>query len=94
MLAEYRGHAHERSAIASTLSSDDALVASGSEDGRVVMWELVDADVVASIDAHPKHSACGLDWHPRGDVMATGGTDGLAKLWVPPGGRGRRAQLE
>jgi mitogen-activated protein kinase organizer 1 len=94
VLAEYRGHAHERSAIASTLSSDDALVASGSEDGRVVMWELVDADVVASIDAHPKHSACGLDWHPRGDVMATGGTDGLAKLWVPPGGRGRRAQLE
>ena len=70
VLAEYRGHAHERSAIASTLSSDDALVASGSEDGRVVMWELVDADVVASIDAHPKHSACGLDWHPRGDVMA------------------------
>ena len=94
VLAEYRGHAHERSAIASTLSSDDALVASGSEDGRVVMWELVDADVVASIDAHPKHSACGLDWHPRGDVMATGGTDGLAKVWVPPGGRGRRAQLE
>ena len=78
----------ETTRVDARLTNDDARVAAASEDGKVYFYELVDAGVDAVVDAHPKGATCGLDWHPKACVMATSSTDGTAKVWVPPGGRG------
>lgn len=89
VLAEYRGgHVAETTRVDARLTNDDARVAAASEDGKVYFYELVDAGVDAVVDAHPRGATCGLDWHPTACVMATSSTDGTAKVWVPPGGRG------
>jgi mitogen-activated protein kinase organizer 1 len=40
-------------------------VISGSEDGKVYFWELVEAKVEQVVDAHPGGVVCGLDYHPK-----------------------------
>ena len=86
ILAEYRGRTSETSKNDSKLTHDDAFVVSGSEDGKVFVWELVDAKVEAEIDAHPNHECNAVDTHPSLSVMVTGGTDGVVRVWVPKGG--------
>lgn len=36
----------------SCLTNDDAQVVGGSEDGRVMLWDLVEANVVTTLQAH------------------------------------------
>jgi len=55
--------------------------------GKVYFWDLVDAKIEETIDAHPGATVCGLDYHPKKEVMVTSSTDGTAKFWVPTGGR-------
>jgi len=50
-------------------------------------YNLVDAKIEETIDAHPGATVCGLDYHPKKEVMVTSSTDGTAKFWVPSGGR-------
>ncbi len=55
LLAEYAsasGHVNEGARCGAALSGDDAHVLAGDEKGRVTAWELVDATVVASLQAH------------------------------------------
>ncbi len=56
LLAEYGspggGHVNEGARCGAALSGDDAHVLAGDEKGRVTAWELVDATVVASLQAH------------------------------------------
>ena len=86
VLAEYKGRVSRTQKIDSRFTHDDAFVVSGGEDGAVTIWDLVDAKLVETVDAHPgKHSANTLDWHPTQPVMATGGSDGVVRVWVPPG---------
>ena len=54
-------------------------------------WELVDAQVEETIEAHGGAVVCGLDYHPKKEIMVTCGTDGVAKLWLPTGGRAEYA---
>jgi mitogen-activated protein kinase organizer 1 len=74
--------------VESRLTRDDSHVASGSEDGKVVFWDLVEANIAATIDAHPGKACVSLAMHPTKDAMATCGTDGVARLWGPTAGRG------
>ena len=84
LLAEYSGHVNASHRCGAGLNADDAHVACGSEDGRVVCWELVGGDIIGEWDAHGiGKTVCGLDWHPtEARSMATCGTDGLVKLWT------------
>ena len=85
-LAEYRGRVCRDSRTPARLTHDDAHVVAASEDGFALAWDLVDAGVAARVHAHPGHGVTALDWHPTASVMATGGTDGVVRVWVPPGG--------
>ena len=87
LLAEYRGRACRHSKVSARLTHDDAHVVAAGEDGVVTMWDLVDAKVMARVDAHvsPRVAVTALDWHPKRSVMATGGADGNVRVWVPPG---------
>lgn len=87
-LATYRGHVAERAKTEVRLTTDDAYVCSGSEDGRVVFWDLVTRTVVRVVDAHdPASVVCGLDVAPEGapPAMLTCATDGRCIYWTADG---------
>jgi mitogen-activated protein kinase organizer 1 len=79
-LNRYTGHAHEKYALESCFSHDDAYLCSGSEDGRVVVWRLVEATVVCELKAHTA-AACSVRWHPKCARLLVGSHDGTASVW-------------
>jgi mitogen-activated protein kinase organizer 1 len=52
LLQSYRGHANHRFRTGACVSPDDALVIAGSEDGSVYVWDLVESELVARVEAH------------------------------------------
>ena len=69
---------HEYAVRALAFSGDGALVASGSEDATVKVWSVADRALLQTL-AHD-------DWvnavaFGAGDELATGGDDGLVRLW-------------
>ncbi len=85
VMSEYRGHVSATAKVDARLTLGDGHVVAGSEDGRVVFWELVDARVEVELEAHPGKVVCGLDYHPKRHAMVTSATDGTAKVWLPEG---------
>ncbi|KAJ3098169.1 WD repeat-containing protein 83 [Phlyctochytrium planicorne] len=80
VLAEYRGHKNSEYKIASTLSNDDAYVISGSEDGRICFWDLVEGTLIKTL--HPHTSlVTSVNYHPSKDFMVSTSKDGTAKVF-------------
>ena len=46
MLNEYKGHANDQYKVEACFTNDDAYVLSGSENNEVVIWDLVEGNVV------------------------------------------------
>jgi len=71
----YKGHANTKYRVESCLSPDDSHVVSGSEDGTVVMWTLVEVCTAVSL-LHSRRHHCSCDSIPRapwcGASRATG----------------------
>ena len=65
------------------VTADDATIATGSEDGRAVLYDLVRASCVQSLVGHTKPT-CAIAVHPQkehGDVVITSSYDGGAVVW-------------
>jgi len=84
LLARYEGHRNSQLKIGSCFTHDDALVVSGSEDGKVFFWDLVEGNVVHSFTADPDGAVSALAWHPEGDFLLTSSTKGDVCVWKPP----------
>lgn len=48
--------------------------------GKVFYWELVEAAVVRSFQAH-KGAVCSIAMHPEGSLLLTAGVDGSVRVW-------------
>lgn len=48
--------------------------------GRVLFWDLIDAHVVSTLQAHSS-VVCGLAAHPNDKMMLTAAVDGTVKVW-------------
>jgi WD domain, G-beta repeat len=48
--------------------------------GKVFYWELVEAAVVKSFQAH-KGAVCSIAMHPEGSLLLTAGVDGSVRVW-------------
>lgn len=64
----------------SCLTNTDAHVVSGSEDGKVLFWDLVDASVVSSVKAHTA-VVTSVSYHRSESCMITSSVDGTVKVW-------------
>ncbi|KAI3539814.1 WD domain-containing protein [Colletotrichum abscissum] len=90
----YQGHANNRFAIGGCFGivpGEGAFIASASEDGEIVLWDVVTKEVVQRIPAHKKDSSSHrgggkggnvcfwVDVH--GDVMVSAGQDGRIRIF-------------
>eukprot|EP00730_Choanoeca_flexa_P019245 TRINITY_DN9394_c0_g1_i2.p1 TRINITY_DN9394_c0_g1~~TRINITY_DN9394_c0_g1_i2.p1 ORF type:complete len:306 (+),score=61.90 TRINITY_DN9394_c0_g1_i2:2-919(+) len=75
LLGQYQGHKNSEFKVDACLSYNDALVASGSEDGSVFLWDLVDGKKRAELKEHPG-VVCSLTFHPKKMCMLSASTDG------------------
>ncbi|MCP9453517.1 MAG: hypothetical protein NNA23_12635 [Nitrospira sp.] len=61
-------------------ASDGARVAACSASGQVAVWETVSLKPICERKGH-QQSALTLAWHPQQPELATGGQDGVLRLW-------------
>ncbi|KAI8907902.1 WD40-repeat-containing domain protein [Gorgonomyces haynaldii] len=80
VLATYRGHQNTQFRSRAAISFNDAHVLAGSEDGKILMWDLVDASVVRTLDAHTKPVSV-VTYHQEENTIVSGSLDGKAYVW-------------
>lgn len=82
-LCRYVGHTNSSFRLQPCVASSDAVILSGSEDGGVHFWDIVDATKHAMLPAHTKPVSC-VAYHPRAgvNVMATASFDTTIKVWA------------
>jgi WD40 repeat protein len=73
-------------------SPDDKLIASVSNDHKVVLVDTASWKMIANWDAHDG-DAVGVAWHPSKPLIATTGQDALVRLWSLDGKRVAEAKL-
>jgi WD40 repeat protein len=68
------------------VAPDGKLLASGSEDGTVALWEMPSGHLLKNIDTK-QGSIRGVAFAPNGRELASGGLDNAVCLWEVPSGR-------
>lgn len=61
------------------VSHDGSLLAAASVCGEIALLASETGEVVARVQGH-RHGATTVDWHPGGELLATGGQDGTVRL--------------
>jgi WD40 repeat protein len=61
-------------------ASDGTRFAACSASGQVAVWEGVSLNPICELKGH-QESALTLDWHPTRRELATGGQDGVVRIW-------------
>jgi mitogen-activated protein kinase organizer 1 len=79
-LNEFKGHKNDSYKVDSCASNDDAFVLSGSEDGLVYCWDLVEAKVVQKLKGHAS-TVCGLAYHPKEHCLISSSVDSTIRVW-------------
>ncbi|ESO88240.1 hypothetical protein LOTGIDRAFT_193477 [Lottia gigantea] len=75
LLNEYTGHKNKEYKIDNSLNSKDTHILSGSEDGLVYIWDLVDAKLVEKLDHKTSRAIHSLSYHPTETCLLTASAD-------------------
>ena len=81
VLKSYTGHVNRDYKIECGVTFDDQHVVSGSEDGSLFIWNLLNGQQKRSMKAHYK-CLSSLSCHPSKDIVVTASADGTAKSWI------------
>ena len=73
LLQSYKGHTNTEYRIRSTLGMADSVVISGSEDGKLYAWDLLEGKVIGTLEAH------------EGKVASAVACNGVRKEWASAG---------
>lgn len=65
LLQEFRGHINKDYRIDAVLNNSDKFVLSGSENGFVYVWDLVEGNVVKKLDHEGSKTVHSLSFHPE-----------------------------
>ena len=76
LLQSYNGHTNHDYRIRSCLGMADAVVISGSEDGLLYAWDLLDGKIIEKLEAHSGKVASAIAWNGNRKEWASAGTDG------------------
>ena len=82
MLQAYKGHDNKDYRIRSYLGMNDAFVLSGSEDGKIYVWDLLDGKVVKRVDAHAGKVASAVVFNDTRKEWLSAGVDGMCCVKV------------
>eukprot|EP00828_Plagiopyla_frontata_P018995 TRINITY_DN2428_c0_g1_i6.p1 TRINITY_DN2428_c0_g1~~TRINITY_DN2428_c0_g1_i6.p1 ORF type:complete len:426 (+),score=42.35 TRINITY_DN2428_c0_g1_i6:150-1427(+) len=80
--AEYMGEAHQKPVKSIGFSPNGQIVASGSEDNTIILWNIESYQQVKILDSH-KNWVWQIAFSNDGKLMASGSTDQTIKLWDP-----------
>ncbi|OQR92414.1 mitogen-activated protein kinase organizer [Achlya hypogyna] len=81
-LNAFEGHRMDSYGVEAGFTYDDAHIYSGSEDGRVVIWDMVHkTDTSKSFTAHHKPVRSVVS-HPTENMLLTASVDSTVKVWV------------
>ena len=67
----------------STFGHTQRIIVSGSEDGRIIAWDVAKAEKLVEIPAaHGSRVVSGLSFHPKAAQMLSCGQDGDIVAWT------------
>lgn len=75
-----RGHATAVSSVAFD-PANPARLASASEDGAVLLWDLESGAISARLSGDPTETVLSMAFHPQGGSLVTGGSSGRPTFW-------------
>lgn len=84
MLQSYRGHKNTEYRIRSRLGMADSVVISGSEDGRLYAWDLLEGKMIEKFEAHDGKVASAITCNNVRKEWASAGVDGMFIVVVIP----------
>lgn len=76
LLQSYRGHTNKNYRIRSCLSMADSVVISGSEDGKLYAWDLLEGQILEKLEAHGGKVASAVTCNGVKKEWASAGVDG------------------
>ena len=76
LLQAYKSHTNTEYRIRSCLGLNDSVVVSGSEDGYLYAWDLLEGKVIEKMKAHEGKVASAVAWNGKGKEWASAGGDG------------------
>jgi COMPASS component SWD3 len=98
----YQGHSNKAYSLSGAFGTyaaevggkEYAFIASGSEDGNVVIWDVSSKNVLQRLEGHGE-AVLAVDTHPSQKLIASAGLDRTVRLWRPRvGGRKEGGQKE
>ncbi|WP_017582758.1 WD40 repeat domain-containing serine/threonine protein kinase [Nocardiopsis valliformis] len=73
---------HEEAVGSVAFSPDGAVLATGGDDHKAVVWDTVSFEPVTELAGH-EEAVESVAFSPDGAVLATGGDDGTVRFWCP-----------
>ena len=64
------------------MGSRDEFVASGSDDGRIFIWDRINGRLINMLTSDDQNVTC-VTAHPSMPVLASAGSEPIIKLWSP-----------
>ena len=76
---------HSESVTCLAFSADGSMLASGSYDSTIIIWNTKDGSILHKLNQGDKVNA--VAFSPQGAILATGGQDKIVKLWDAKSGK-------
>ncbi|KAA8900731.1 WD40-repeat-containing domain protein [Sphaerosporella brunnea] len=81
LLKAYKGHKNSELRVRCAFAQAEEFVVSGSEDGEVWVWDLLEGRLVDRLKAHAGKAVTCVEFSPVKKQMVTAGADGTAVVW-------------